>query len=288
MLKNPTVEKLRDLKLKVMAQMLNDPDNALKDLSFEERLGIMVEKEWVSKKNSRIKRLLSGVCLGLNACIEDIDYSVGRTIDKKTIKTLTTCSFTEQKLNIVISGKTGTGKTYIACAFGNSACRHGYTVKYYRVPELLLEIQDAKNENRYARFMATLQSIKLLILDDIGLKSYTLEESRYLLEITESRYNRASTILAGQIVHNKWYDLFPDPTIADAIMDRIIHNSYILALDSKKSMREVMAEKTIKNIEKNDELAQNQINRQGVRMFRFSVRIPSDLPSGCAEICTTI
>jgi DNA replication protein DnaC len=206
----------------------------------------MVEKEWLSKKNSRVKRLLNNASLGLNACIEDIYYSVDRTIDKKTLQKLSSCSFIEQKLNIVISGKTGCGKTYIACAFGNVACRHGYTVKYFRIPELLLEIQDAKNENRFAKFMAGLQNIKLLILDDIGLKSYTLEESRDILEIAENRYNKVSTILSGQIPHTKWYDLFPDPTIADAIMDRIIHNSYILALDSKKSMREVMAEKLIK------------------------------------------
>jgi DNA replication protein DnaC len=246
MLNNPTVEKLKDLKLKVMAQMLSDPDNSLNELSFEERLGIMVEKEWLAKRNSRIKRLLNNASLGLNACIEDINYSVDRTIDKKAIQKLASCSFIEQKLNIVISGKTGSGKTYIACAFGNAACRHGYTVKYFRIPELLLEIQDAKNENRYAKFMVGLQNIKLLVLDDIGLKSYTLEESRDILEIAEHRYSKVSTILVGQIAHIKWYDLFPDPTIADAIMDRIIHNSYILALDSKKSMREVMADKLIK------------------------------------------
>jgi DNA replication protein DnaC len=251
MLNNPTIEKLRDLKLKVMATMLSDSDNSLRELSFEERLGIMVEKEWMYKKNSRIKRLLSSASLGLNACIEDIDYSPDRIIDKKTIQTLSSCTFIEQKLNIVVTGKTGSGKTYISCAVGNSACRHGYTVKYFRIPELLLEIQDAKNENRYSKFMIGLQNIKLLILDDIGLKSYSLEESRDILEIAESRYNKASTVLSGQIAHTKWYDLFPDPTIADAIMDRVIHNSYILALDSKKSMREVMAEKTIKDIEKN-------------------------------------
>ncbi len=254
MLNNQTVEKLRDLKLKVMANMLSDEDNSLKELSFEERLGIMVENEWMSKKNARIKRLLNNASLGLNACIEDIDYTSDRKIDKQTIQQLSTCSFIEQKLNIVISGKTGTGKTYIACAIGNSACRNGYTVKYYRIPELLLEIQDAKKENRYSRFMTSLQNTKLLILDDIGLKLYTLEESRDILEIAESRYNRASTVLAGQISHIKWYELFPDPTIADAIMDRIIHNSYILTLDSKKSMREVMAKKAIKNIEKNEVL----------------------------------
>ena len=247
MLNNPTVEKLRDLKLKVMAQMMSELDPALRELSFEERLGIMVEKEWLAKKNARIKRLLNSASLGLNACLEDIDYLADRTIDKKTIQTLSTCSFIEQQLNIVISGKTGSGKSFIACALGNSACRHGYTVKYFRIPELLLEIQDAKNENRYAKFMAQLYNIKLLILDDIGLKSYNLEESRDILEIAESRYNKCSTVLSGQIAHTEWYDLFPDPTIADAIMDRVIHNSYILALDSKKSMREVMAERMMKN-----------------------------------------
>jgi DNA replication protein DnaC len=247
MLNNPTVEKLRDLKLKVMAQMMNEPEHAMLELTFEERLGIMVEKEWLVRKNSRIRRLLHNASLSLNACLEDIDYTSDRSIDKKTIQTLATCSFIEQKLNIVISGKTGSGKTFISCAFGNAACRQGYSVKYFRIPELLLEIQEAKNNNQYSKFMTQLQNIKLLILDDIGLKAYSLEESRDILEIAESRYNRTSLLLSGQIAHAKWYDLFPDPTIADAIMDRIIHNSYILALDSKKSMREVMAEKIIKS-----------------------------------------
>ena len=154
----------------------------------------------------------------------------------------TVAQFGPEYSNIIISGKTGSGKTYLVCAFGNEACRQEYSVKYFRIPELLLEIQDAKQENRYAKFMAQLQKIKLLILDDIGLKTYTLEESRDILEIVESRYNKASTVLSGQIAHTKWYELFPDPTIADAIMDRVIHNAYILALDSKKSMREVMAQ----------------------------------------------
>jgi len=246
MLNHPTVEKLKEMKLKVMAQMLSNPDPALNELSFEERLGIMVEKEWLSRRNSRIKRLLNNAMLGLNACIEDIDYTQDRKIDKKLIHALSTNTFVIQKLNVVITGKTGTGKTFLACALGNNACRHGYTVKYYRMPELLLEIQDAKTENRYSRFMKQLQKIRLLILDDIGLKTYTLEESRDILEIAESRYNQASTILSGQVPHTQWYDLFPDPTIADAIMDRIIHNAYILELDSKKSMRAVLAEMVIK------------------------------------------
>lgn len=248
MLNNPTIEKLKDLKLRVMAQIMSEPNYQLSELSFEERLGIMVEKEWLERKNSRIKRLLNSASLRLDACIEDVDYSVNRTMDKRTIQTLSTCAYIEQKLNIVLSGKTGSGKTYLSCAFGNAACRNGYTVKYFRIPELLLEIQAAKNENKYSRFMAQLKNIKLLILDDIGLKSYSLDESRDILEIAESRYNKGSTVLSGQIAHTQWYELFPDPTIADAIMDRVIHNAYILSLDSKKSMREVMAEKQIKEI----------------------------------------
>ena len=179
----------------------------------------------------------------MNACIEDIDYCAERTISKQSVLELASCDFIEKSLNIITTGKTGSGKTYLICAFGNNACRKGYTTKYYRIPELLLEIQEAKAHGQYSRFMRGLQTTRLLLLDDIGLKSYTLEESRDILEIAESRYNRGSMILAGQISHSQWYELFPDPTIADAIMDRIIHNSYIMELDSKLSMREVMASK---------------------------------------------
>ena len=169
----------------------------------------MVEKEWLYRKNTRIKRLLYNASLTINACIEDIDYTQERKIDKKTIRTLSSCIFIEQRLNIIISGKTGCGKSFLACAFGNNACRHGYTVKYYRIPELLLEIQAAKNENCYTQFMNKLKKVSLLILDDLSLKSYTLEESRDILEIAESRYNRSSTILSGQIPHTHWHRLIP-------------------------------------------------------------------------------
>jgi len=250
MLNHQTIEKLRDMKLKTMAQMLSQPDPSYLELSFEERLGLMVEKEWMAKKNSKIKRLLRNANLGLNACIEDIDYSSNRTINKQSILELASCDFIEKSLNIITTGKTGSGKTYLICAFGNSACRKGYTVKYFRIPELLLEIQEAKSNGQYSKFMKGLQSTRLLILDDIGLKSYTLEESRDILEIAESRYNRGSMILSGQISQSQWYELFPDPTIADAIMDRIIHNSYILELDSKLSMREVIATRKMQNLDK--------------------------------------
>jgi len=243
MLSSPTIEKLKDMKLKVMAEMLADPDNSLRELSFEDRFAFMVERQWLAKRNVRIKRLLINATFAIDACIEDIRYHPERTIDKKTIQTLSTSTYIEAKLNVVVSGRTGSGKSYIICALGNSACRHLYSVKYYRIPELLLEIEDARSQGKYLKFMRSFQKIRLLILDDIGLKTYTVEESRDILEIAEARYNKASTILSAQIEHSKWYDLFADPTIADAIMDRVIHNAYILPLDSKKSMRQFMAEK---------------------------------------------
>ena len=248
MLNSPTIEKLKDLKLKVMADMLAEPDSSLRELSFEDRFGLMVERQWLARKNFRIKRLLAAARLAVpDACLEDIYYSDERTIDKKLISVLSTCAYIEQRLNVVLSGKTGSGKTFLASALGNCACRNGHKTVYYRIPELLLEIQEARDSKRYLKYMDQLKNIKLLILDDVGLKSYTLEESRDILEITEARYNKNSTILSAQFPHLKWYDLFADPTLADAVMDRVIHNAYIMPLDSKRSLREVMAEKVKKS-----------------------------------------
>lgn len=249
MLKNQTIEKLRDMKLKAMAQMFSDTDPELLSLSFEERFGLMVEKEWLTKKNSKIKRLKRNATLGQDACLEDLDYQTERALNKQVILELSSCVFIEKSLNIITTGKTGCGKTYLICAFGSNACQKGYTVKYYRMPELLLEVQDAKAHNNYSKFMQSVSKVRLLILDDLGLKSYTLEESRDILEIAEARYNKGSIIIAGQLPSSQWYELFPDPTIADAILDRIIHNSYIIELDSKQSMREIMAAKKMRNTE---------------------------------------
>jgi len=250
MLEGPTIEKLKEMKLKVMAQMLSDPDSSIRELSFEDRFALMVEEQWLAKRNARIKRLLRDAGFPIEACTEDIRYHTDRTVDKKTVVTLATCTYIEKRLNVVVSGRTGSGKSFIICALGSAACRKLYRVRYYRIPELLLEIEDARENGMYLKFMRSLGKVKLLILDDIGLKSYTIEESRDILEIAESRYNRASTILSAQVEHSKWYDLFADPTIADAIMDRIIHNAYVLPLDSKRSMRQIMAEEHKKELNK--------------------------------------
>jgi len=243
MLKNPTADKLRDMRLRTMAEAFLEPEPGADALSFEDRFALLVEKEWYTKRNARIARLNARSGFGMNACLEDIEYGKGRNISKKDVTMIGTCLFIEQRLNVIISGKTGTGKSYLACAIGSAACRHGLSCKYYRTPDLFAEIVLARLENRYLRFMESLRKINLLIIDDMGLKPYSHEEARDLLEIAELRYNRSSSIFASQVPHEKWYDLFPDPTIADAFMDRVVHNSYVFALDSKISMREIMAQK---------------------------------------------
>jgi len=245
MLDNPTADKLREMRLRTMADAFLHPGPGEDSLSFEERFSLMVEKEWYAKKNARIARLRHRAGLALDACLEGIEYGSGRNISKKDVAAVGTCAFIEQRLNVLISGKTGTGKSYLACAIGNAACRHGYSTRYYRLPDMFAEIALARLENKYLRFMESLRGIRVLVLDDIGLKPYSHEEARDLLEIAELRYNKTSTVLAGQVPHEKWYELMPDPTIADAFMDRIVHNSYVFPLDSKVSMREVMAGKRV-------------------------------------------
>jgi DNA replication protein DnaC len=245
MFDNPTGTKLREMNLKTMARMLSDPEPGEKEMTFEDRFGLMVEREWLSKHNSRIDRLMRAATLGVNACVEDIDYGNNRTIDKQTVRTLATGMYIEQKLNVVITGKTGSGKSYLACALAHNACRQEIPVKYYRVPELLLEFSAARASNKYHHFMQSLLRARVLVLDDIGLKSYDNVESRDMLELAESRYNKASTIFVSQIPHSDWYELFSDSTLADAFLDRIIHNTYVLPLDSELSMREIAAQKLL-------------------------------------------
>ena len=253
MLNNPTADKLRDMRLKKMAEAFLNPEPGSEALSFEDRFALMVEKEWYAKKDSRTARLVSSAGFGMPASLEDIDYSKERNISRKDVATLGSCVFIQQRLNVILSGKTGSGKSYLACAIGDAACRQDYSCKYYRIPVLFAEIAMSRIENSYARFMDALRRPRLLILDDIGLKTYSHEEARDLLEIAELRYNRTSTIFASQPPHEKWYEYIPDPTIADAFMDRIVHNAYIVPLDSKVSMREIMARRRMKAIDMLDQ-----------------------------------
>ena len=246
MLKNPTADKLRDMYLYVMAEDYLNPEPGVQELSFEDRFALMVEKQWYAKKSAKTKRLQAKAGFRQAACLEDIEYSSERNLSRKEVTLLGSCLYIQQRINVIISGKTGTGKSYLGCALGNAACRQGYSSLYYRVPDILTELAVARLDQKYLRLLDSLRKVKLLILDDIGLSSFSHDEARDLLEIAELRYNRTSTIFISQIPHEKWYELFEDPTLADAFMDRVVHNSFILPLDSSVSMREVMAQKKLR------------------------------------------
>lgn len=233
MLTNQTVDKLYKMKLNLMADTysrLNESDNTL---SFDELFGMIVDNEWTSRQNKRLKRLLTQADMRFNACIEDINYSLKRGLDKNLMIKLSECTWLTNNRNIIITGPTGTGKTYIACAIGNMACRQNYTVRYFRLPRLITDLALAKAENTYNSYMKRLKDCNLLIIDDFGLAPITSENGRELLEVIEDRVQKGSTLISGQLPITSWHPLFSDPTIADACIDRIVHNAVKIELDGE-------------------------------------------------------
>jgi len=244
MLEKNTLNQLRDLKLSAMATALaaqqDQPD--LSTLPFEERLGLLVEAEWLSKRSKRVARFVAQAGFRFPAVIEDIDWQGKRGISKQDVLRLHEGSYLRKKQNILISGPTGVGKTYLASALGRGACSQGIPALYLRVPDLFLKLSDAQTEGRYSAVREKLSAFPLLILDDWGLRKFTLEESHELMELFERRYGRGSTIVSGQLPATAWHDLFPDPTLADAILDRVVHNAYKFNI-SGDSMRKILAER---------------------------------------------
>jgi DNA replication protein DnaC len=246
-----TLEKLRELKLKGMSKGLEEqmamPESH--SLSFDDRFGLLVDLEDIARKNVRLASRLKQAKLREDACIENIDFTVNRGIEKSIILGFTSGEWIRQYQNIIISGPTGVGKTYLACAILHSACREGFTGKYLRTPRLLDEINIAKANGSYSKMLASYAKYDLLLFDDWGLAPMTADESRNILEIVEDRYDRKSSIITSQLPPEKWFDLMPDPTIADAILDRVIHRSHKMKLKGP-SMRKMKAENVIVNREK--------------------------------------
>lgn len=232
MLNEQSFEKLRGLKLYGMAQALEEhlrqPDIA--SLCFEERFALLVDRQCTWKENKRLERLLDSAKLKLAACIEDIDYKKQRGVEKSVVLSLAGGEWIRQKHNIIITGPTGVGKTYLACALANCGCRNGYSAFYVRCPRLFQQVLVAKADGTYAKLMKKLEKAQVLILDDLGLAPLTETDRRDLLEILEDRYDLCSTIVTSQVPVELWHDTIGDPTIADAILDRIIHNAHKLVL----------------------------------------------------------
>lgn len=244
MLFEQTIDKLNQMKLFGMVLELDRQlkTSDIQSLGFNERFSLIVDTEAISRENRRLKRLLAQAHLRENACIEDIDFRADRGLDKGFILSLANCSWIEKRLNAIIIGPTGAGKTFIACALGNAACRCSYPTIYYRAPRLLNELKMARADGSFAKLLNKLAKIDLLIIDDWGLAPLTDLERRDILEIVEDRYKVRSTIMISQIPVDKWHDVVADPTIADAILDRIVHNSYKVDVegDSMRKLRRTL------------------------------------------------
>ncbi len=235
MLNHPTLDKLKTLKLQGMLEGLQDQtqQSAIESLGFEERLGLLVDREITHRLDRRLKNRLHQAKLKQNACLEDVNYQANRGLDKALLQSLQDCKWIKNHLNILITGPTGVGKSWIACALAHQACRAGYTAIYQRIPRLFQELPLAKGDGSYSKLLNRLGKTDVLLLDDWGLSKLTAEQRRDLLEILEDRHGSRSTIVTSQLPLDQWHNSVGDATLADAIMDRLVHNAYKIKLEGE-------------------------------------------------------
>ena len=240
MLTETTMTKLREMHLSVMANALKDQleDPQFKSMAFEDRLGLLVDAEWNTRKSNHLQKLIRQAGFtDSSACLEDVEYFPDRNLKREELLRFGTCNFIQEHHNIILLGATGSGKTYLACALGMAAARQFYTVKYIRPPDLLVEFQIARGDGSFRKLMERYKRYALLVIDEWLLYPLKETEARDVLEIMESRYKRASTILCSQFDIPGWREKLVDPILADAICDRIVHDSYTVIIGGKESMR---------------------------------------------------
>ena len=240
MLNAATANKLHEMKLSSMVDILRQQADTpgIDELSFEERIGLLVDAEWGRRRSNQLNRLIKGANLGISgAALENIEYHADRQLDKALITRLGTCNYITEKRNIIVLGATGAGKSYLSCALGVAACRNFYTVKYIRLPELLSDMALAHCNNSWRHLMKQYKKVSLLILDEWLLVPLSQNEARDLLEIIEARHKQGSTIFSSQFAPEGWHAKIGEDTLADAILDRIIHDSYTIKISGRDSMR---------------------------------------------------
>jgi DNA replication protein DnaC len=241
MLMQPTLDKLTDMRLTGLRRALEDqlasPQYA--DLSFEERIGLLVDQEWTRRQDTRLRRRLEHANFRHRATIEDLEITVARGLDRRQVLQLAGGEWIRQRLNCIVSGPTGVGKTYLACALGRSACKAGFVVRYERLSSLLHRIRQAQGEGSWPELLRGLARIQLLVIDDWLRDPVTASQARDLAEILDDRYQSASTLLATQVPVADWHGRLGDQDAADGILDRIIHNSYRIDMkgESQRKLR---------------------------------------------------
>jgi DNA replication protein DnaC len=239
MLTENTLTKLHEIRLGVMAQHFRQQllDPVMNGMAFEERFGLLVDSEWAARKSNRLKRLINNAHYAISgACVEDIAYHSDRKLDKTMIARLAVCSYIHENHNVIVMGATGVGKTYLACALGIAANRNFFTTRYSRLPDLFSDLALARADGSYRKVIKQYTQVKLLILDEWLLFPLKETESRDLLEIIEARHSQGSTIFCSQFDVDGWYTKIGEPVLAEAVCDRIAHNSYMIVL-SGDSMR---------------------------------------------------
>lgn len=240
MLTENTITKLQQMRLSAMANAFREQqlDPNMASLSFEDRFGLLVDQEWTTRKSNHLRKLIKSAGFAEpGSCVEDIEYHSDRNLDKAQITRFATCTYIAEYHNILLLGATGSGKTYLACALGMAAARNFLTVKYIRLPELLAELAIARANGTFRKVIQQYKKCALLILDEWLLYPLKETKARDLLEIAKSRYKNASTIFCFQFAVAGWREKIGDPILADAICDRIVHDSYQVVIDCKESMR---------------------------------------------------
>jgi DNA replication protein DnaC len=238
MINEETLRQLNEMKLYTMAQCFREnlEKTETSDLTYEEIFAFMVDREWSARQERRLNSRLKFAKLREEACVEDINYQTQRGLDKSVMQRLITCQWVKNAENIIFTGKTGVGKTWLACALANKACRMGHSIKYHRTGRLLEELYVAHADGTYPKVMNRLANIDVLILDDFALAPLSDTERRDLLEVIEDRQKRKATIITAQLDIKHWHELIGEPTVADAILDRLVSSAHKIKL-SGKSMR---------------------------------------------------
>jgi DNA replication protein DnaC len=238
MLTHSTLDRLEELRLVGMARALREQMNTpdIDGLDFLERLGLLVEREWTEKENRRLESRLRRASLREQATMEDLDYRGGRVgdrgspLDRQLMNQLASCDWVRRHHNVVITGPTGVGKSYLACALAHKACLYGYSARYHRLSRLLEDVAIARGDGRYLKLLKTLSKVDVLVIDDWGLAQLTEVQQRDLLELLDDRYGARSTIATSQLPVANWHEAMANPTLADAVMDRLVHNAYRIEL----------------------------------------------------------